>query len=86
MVGGMGMIFVVGRRIFRTVIFIVVLVLILPVVHYYSMRLQNPRYVLFEEPRGNALKVSADLEGEGPNPGIWERIQHYLHEFYQNGL
>jgi hypothetical protein len=80
------MILVLGRRIFRLVVFTLVLLLILPVLQYYFLRALDPQYVQFHEPRGNALKVSADLEDNGLERSKLSRLQYYLHDFYQNGI
>lgn len=74
---------VVGRRVFRTFLFLLVMVFIFPLLLFFAGRLRDPMTVHFHEPRGNAVKVIA--EGEQP-PGRAERILLYIMEFYQNGL
>ena len=80
------MILVLGRRIYRVILVFLILLLILPLIQYYILRTLEPETVHFREPRGDALKVSADAEAQDRYPGVLSRYLYYLHEFYQNGL
>ena len=80
------MIIVLGKRIYRLVVAVLLLLLILPVIHYYALRAVDPQAVHFQEPRGEALKVSADAEEDQRFLDVFPRFLYYIHEFYQNGL
>lgn len=80
------MILVLGRRLYRLMLFILIVLLILPVCQYYAIRALNPQYVQLHEPRGQAIKVSSDLVEEDEERGPVSRFLYNLHEFYQNGL
>jgi hypothetical protein len=80
------MILVMGRRLFRMLVLLLVLTLVLPLARFYQLRALDPHYVQqYHEPRGGALKVSADWEDDR-REGFWGRFRYFLHEFYQNGL
>lgn len=79
-------VFILRKQMFRLVFFIVLILLALPLIRYYASQAVAPETVHFRQPRGDALKVSAD-DGEAPeNLGVMARFFYYLHEFYQNGL
>lgn len=80
------MILLIGKRIYRTVVFVLVLLLILPVIQFYAVRALNPQAVHFRQPRGEALKVLSDIDSETQNRTGISRVLYFLHEFYQNGL
>jgi hypothetical protein len=80
------LILIVAKRIYRFMIMILILLLILPVIQYYSVRALDPHYVQFREPRGEALKVSAELDEDMGDKGAVIRFLYFLHEFYQNGI
>ncbi|MDW7652174.1 MAG: DUF4227 family protein [Bacillota bacterium] len=80
------MIIVLGKRLYRFIVLLLVLFLIAPVIGYYFLRTLEPETVHFRQPRGDALKVSADDDADERNRGILSRYMYYLHEFYQNGL
>lgn len=75
-----------SRRLYRFIVFLLLLLLVLPVLHYYLVTLVNPLAVHFREPRGEALKVSVDVDLPSGELGTLTRLVFYSKEFLQNGL
>lgn len=80
------MILILGKRIYRAVVFVLVLLIILPIIQFYAVRALNPQAVHFRQPRGEALKVVSELDSESHDITGLTRFFYFLHEFYQNGL
>lgn len=81
-------ILVLGKRLYRAAVIVLIVLLVLPVLQFYASRALNPQTVHFREPRGEALKVSVDGVNRGipVNAPAAKRFLYFLHEFYQNGL
>lgn len=79
------MIIVLGKRLYRLLVAVLLLIIVFPLIQYYALRTVNQQAVHFQEPRGSALKVTADMEDREPYY-LFPRFLHYVHEFYQNGL
>jgi hypothetical protein len=75
-----------SRRLYRFIVLLLLLLLILPVLHYYLVTLANPLSVHFRKPRGEALKVSLDVDLLPGELGTLNRLGFYSKEFLQNGL
>lgn len=80
------MIFLLSRRIYRLLIFTLAMVLILPLLQYYTLLALDPQFVQFREPRGAALKVLVGVDNCAEEQGALIKFLAYLHEFYQNGI
>ena len=80
------MILILGKRTYRAVVFVLVLLIILPVIQFYAVRALDPQAVHFRQPRGEALKVISELDSETQDIPRLTQFFYFLHEFYQNGL
>jgi len=79
-------VYVSGRKIYRFVVLLILLFLFLPVLYFYLYGLADPKAVHFREPRGEALKVSADVDSPATEESFLSRFVYYSKQFYQNGL
>ncbi|MGI6659456.1 MAG: DUF4227 family protein [Dethiobacteraceae bacterium] len=75
-----------GRKLTRLLLTFLLLLLVLPLLQYYVLRLVQPEAVSFREPRGAALKVSTNITQSVSSLPAVTRFLYYLHDFYQNGL
>jgi len=80
------MIFLLSRRIYRLLIFTLAMLLILPLLQYYTLLALDPQFVQYGEPRGAALKVLVGVDNCAEEQGTFYKFLAYLHEFYQNGI
>ncbi|MCR3923409.1 MAG: hypothetical protein NUK65_12995 [Firmicutes bacterium] len=80
------MIILLGRKLYRLLMFFLILLIILPLLQFYAVRIFNPHTVSFREPRGQAIKVVASEGTAVDNLPVTTRFLYFLHEFYQNGL
>jgi len=79
-------IYVLGRMFFRRLLFWVILLLALPLLHYYADVAVNPLEVQYQKPRGDALKVYRDWEQAGQSGAWWEQLREAIRHFYQSGF
>jgi len=79
-------IFLLSRRIYRLLIFTLAMLLILPLLQYYTLLALDPQFVQYGEPRGAALKVLVGVDNCAEKQGTFYKFLAYLHEFYQNGI
>jgi hypothetical protein len=74
------------RRILRLLLLVLIMIFILPLLHFFITSAVNPASVHFREPLGDAIKVF-DPDGENQSQlSIISRVIYYIREFYQNKL
>ena len=75
-----------GIRIRRLLLLVLIMVFILPLLHFFIAGAVNPASVHFREPQGEAVKVFISDDEEDAKQGIRSRVIYYIHDFYQNKL
>ncbi|NLM52565.1 MAG: hypothetical protein GX197_07070 [Firmicutes bacterium] len=77
------MIVLVTKRFWRWVLFFLILIFVLPLVHFYWLQAIQPESTVL--PRPSLPVVAENVDGLAQNQ-LAARFRYYLHEFYQNGL
>ncbi|HZK25420.1 MAG TPA: hypothetical protein VFC74_08530 [Oscillospiraceae bacterium] len=80
------MIYFRGKKLTSLLWGFLLLLVVLPLLQFYVLQLRHPQAVIFREPRGAALKVSANVSQSVESLPTPTRFLYYLHDFYQNGL
>lgn len=75
------MLVLVAKRFWRLLLFFVILLFVLPLLHYYMRQALQPEYFPLE-----ATPVWAEEAGARAEKKFGTRFLSYLHDFYQNGL
>lgn len=78
------MVLLIGRRLFRLLVCLVITFFILPLLFFYITG--QGRHVHFRQPCGKAIKVAGETLEEGNNYSVWGRIRYHIIDFYQNEL
>ncbi len=79
-------IFIIGRRLWRSMVIILIIILILPLLYHFLASAVDPTSVHFREPVGEAVKVLMPEGADGEQIGALKRVFYYIREFYQNKL
>lgn len=79
------MIIIVGGRLYRALVFLLIFLLILPLLHYYARQAAR-QTVIYRLEGGETVTVSAVTDNPAGAVRGMGRFMMSLHDFYQNGL
>ncbi len=79
-------IYVLGKTFCRRLLSGVILLLALPLLHFYASQAVNPPAGHYLTLRGEALKVYLHAEQSGPAGSVWEQLQDAIRNLCQNGI